>query len=124
MRYRGQTDRVSFRGDRLMVSRSAVDIRSPESGAELWSLASGRRLRSFRPWHLVSDDPRDGDLVAQIGAGGVLMVAMLDVETGTARVIGRAGDWIGDATCTFGRRYLGCTGPGGVRIWRKPDGIV
>jgi hypothetical protein len=33
------------------------------------------------------------------------------VETGTARVIGRARAWIGDANCTFGHRYLGCTGP-------------
>ena len=33
------------------------------------------------------------------------------------------GDPFHDASCTFGRRYLGCIGPGGVRIWRKPDGI-
>ena len=65
---------------------------------------------------------RTATAVAQTGAGGVLMIAVLDLETGTARVIGRARDWIGDATCTFGRRYLGCTGPGGVRIWRKPNG--
>jgi outer membrane protein assembly factor BamB len=123
VRYRGQSDRVSFRGDLLLVSRSVPGIGSTASGSELWSLTTGRKVRSFGPWHLVTDDPRDGDLVGQTGAGGVLMVAMLDLETGAARVIGRAGDWIGDASCTFGRRYLGCIGPGGVRIWRKPDGI-
>jgi hypothetical protein len=51
------------------------------------------------------------------------MIAVLELETGTVRMIGRARDWIGDAYCTFGHRYLGCTGPGGVRIWRLPDGI-
>jgi len=122
VRYRGQSDRVSFRGDLLMVSRSAAGVGGTASGSELWSLTTGRKVRSFGPWHLVTDDPRDGELVAQTGAGGVLMIAVLDLETGTARVIGRARDWIGDATCTFGRRYLGCTGPGGVRIWRKPNG--
>jgi hypothetical protein len=93
------------------------------AGSELWDLATGRKLRSFGPWHLATDDPRDGDLMAQTGIGGVLMVAVLDLDSGTARMIGRARDWIGDPYCTFGHRYLGCTGPGGVRIWRVPDGI-
>jgi hypothetical protein len=123
VRYRGRPDRVSFRGDLLVVSRSIPGIDNTVSGSELWSLTTGRKVRSFGLWHLVTDDPRDGDLVAQTGAGGVLMVAVLDVATGTVRVIGRAAAWIGDVTCTFGRRYLGCAGPGGVRIWRKPDGI-
>jgi hypothetical protein len=123
VRYRGDSDRVTFRGDLMLVSRgNPVDASAP-NGSELWDLTTGRRLRSFGPWRIVTDDPRDGNLAAQTGAGGVLMVAVLDLRTGAARVIGRAGDWIGDAYCTFGHRYVGCTGPGGVRIWRAPDGV-
>jgi hypothetical protein len=123
VRYRGNSDRVFFRGDLMLVSRTVPLDGITPSGSELWDLTTGRRLRSFGPWHIVTDNPRDGNLVGQTGAGGVLMVAVLDLRTGAAQVIGRAGDWIGDAYCTFGRRYVGCTGPGGVRIWRAPDGI-
>jgi hypothetical protein len=123
VRYRGKSDRISFRGDRLVVSRSVQIIGDAASGSELWDLTTGRKVRSFGSWHIVTDDPRDGNLVAQTGADGVLMVGVLDLATGATHVIGRARDWIGDAYCTFGQRYLGCTGPGGVRIWRIPDGI-
>jgi hypothetical protein len=123
VRYRGNSDRVSFRGDLMLVTRLEPVDGNPSTGSELWDLTTGRRVRSFEPWHIVTDDPRDGNLAAQTGAGGVLMIAVLDLKTGTANVIGRARDWIGDAYCTFGHRYVGCTGPGGVRIWRNPDGI-
>jgi outer membrane protein assembly factor BamB len=122
VRYRGPIDQVSFRGDLVLVSRSVPTGGLP-GGSELWNLASGRKVRSFGSWHLVTADPRDGNLVAQTGIDGVLLVALLDLRTGTARVIGRARDWVGDPYCTFGHRYLGCTGPGGVRIWRLPDGL-
>ena len=72
-----QSDRVSFRGDLLVVSRSIPGLDNTVSGSELWSLTTGRKVRSFGLWHLVTDDPRDGDLVAQTTAGGVLMVAAL-----------------------------------------------
>jgi outer membrane protein assembly factor BamB len=124
VRYRGPIDRHSFRGDFLLASRSVPSGGLP-SGSELWNLATGRKLRSFGSWYIVNDDPRDGDLVAQTGLYGLLMVAVLDRRTGNARVIGRARDWIGDPYCTFGHhyRYLGCSGGGGVRIWRVPDGL-
>jgi outer membrane protein assembly factor BamB len=118
VRYRGPSERIGFRGDLLLVSRPVLT-----DGLELWNLTTGRKVRSFGSWRIVADDPRDGNLVAQTGVGGVLLVAVLDLERGTARVIGRARDWIGDAACTFGRRYVGCSGPGGVRIWRLPDGV-
>jgi outer membrane protein assembly factor BamB len=123
VRYDGQFEQVNFRGDLMVVSRPVPITGGVASGSELWDLTTGRKLRSLGRWYIASSDPRDGDLVAQSGLGGVLIVATLDLETGAARVIGRARDWVGYASCTFGRRHLGCTGPDGVRIWRVPDGI-
>jgi outer membrane protein assembly factor BamB len=123
VRYRGQAGRVSFRGDLMIVSRLASLNGGPSTGSDLWDLATGRKVRSFGPWHIATDDPRDGNLAALTGTRGELIVAMLDLKTGAARVIARARDWSGDAYCTFGQRYLACVGSGGVRIWQVPDGV-
>ena len=120
VRYEGQAERTSFRGNLLVVSRPVGVSGGVMTGSEVWDLTTGRKLRSLGAWYMVTEDPRASDLAAQNGVGGVLMIAKLDLRTGTARVIGRARDWLGDASCTFGRRYLGCTGPGGVRVWRLP----
>lgn len=115
VRYRGEGSAViRFRGDRLLVAQEDLST-------ELWDLTTGRRLRVFKPWRLVAPREYDGDLVTTTDARNVLTIARLDARTGTVQVLGRAGNWYGEPDCTVGQRYLGCAGPGGVRIWRLPD---
>jgi hypothetical protein len=117
VRYRGNNNRISVRGNLMVASRDSAFL----GGAEVWNLATGRKLRSLRAWHIVGTDYGDDRvLVAHITLDEVLTVAMLDVQTGAARVVGHAGDWIGNPDCTLGRRYVGCAGSSGVRIWRIP----
>jgi hypothetical protein len=117
--YRGPGDQLTFHGDRVLVWR-----RSQRDGvgvdSALYDLGTGRRVRSYGRWRIVADDPARGVLAAQVDADGRLVVARLDLETGTATVVGTAEDWLGDPYCQWGREHVGCAGAGGVRMWRVP----
>jgi outer membrane protein assembly factor BamB len=115
--YRGPGDQLTFHGDTLLVWR-----RSQRGGigvdAALYDLGTGRRVRSYGKWRIVADDPDRGVLAAQVDSGGRFVLARLDLETGTATVVGTADDWLGDPSCQWGSRHLACAGGGGMRIWR------
>jgi outer membrane protein assembly factor BamB len=117
--YRGAGDGLIFHGDRLVVSWTTAQA-GPPTGATLHDLRTGRRLRTFGRWHLVAYEPDRPALAAQATSLGHLVVVVLNLATGAVTVVGRDADWFGDPACSWGRRYVACAGPSGVRIWRLP----
>jgi hypothetical protein len=115
--YRGQVERFTAHGDRLIVSEP---VGPQGTGTAEYDLRTGRRLHSFPGWQLAGEDPDRPVLAARTGAGGRLALGTLDPARGTVNLLGTAGDWLGEADCAWGRHYVGCTGPGGMRIWRLP----
>lgn len=113
----------TVRGDRVI---SSPEVTTGGSGgvAVLSDLRTGKEIRSFGPWTVVGEDPDRGVLVAHDGGRGVLVVAVLDLDTGDVSVIGRARNWSGRATCEWADRYVGCSGQDGFRMWRVPAEVV
>ncbi len=117
--YRGVVDAFGFRDGRLIVSWHPRDP-GPAAGTATYDLRTGQRLRSYPGWRLADLDPARSDVVAQLTAGGGLIVGTLDPATGRISVVGRTDGWSGDPLCTRNDRYVGCVGERGVWLWRLP----
>jgi hypothetical protein len=115
--YEGPGDAFVFRGDQLYVSRR-VGPGPRDNGTAVYQLDTGRLVRMYPDWRLASGDLDGLELFAQTDFKGRFTVAVLDPRTRVMRVLGVADDWFGDAVCSMGRRYVGCTGPAGLRVWK------
>jgi hypothetical protein len=117
--YQGSGDTFVFRGDLLYVTRSAGP-EPRETGTVVYQLSTGRQVRMYPNWRLAGSNLGPFDLFAQTDFKGRFLLAVLDPRAQALRVLGVATDWFGDAVCTMGRRYVGCTGPAGLRVWKLP----
>jgi hypothetical protein len=109
-------------GDRWLLITSSLEY---DRTALVVDAASGQIKRRVAGWvPLVVAGP--GTLVAWRpsagggSAGGGSVLALLDVETGAARVFGTADAWYTGPDCFVSSAHLACLGPTRLSIWRLP----
>jgi hypothetical protein len=107
-------------GDRLLAPAGGV---YGLPGSQLVELSTGRVIRAYGDWQMISE-PVNGRALAVINERQALTVGIVDIESGNAIVVGRATDWIGQATCASGARHIGCTNGLRLVLWRVPTAQV
>jgi hypothetical protein len=105
-------------GTRLLVQG---DFRQPARDTSIVDLAGDRTPRPLTPWQSARaiDDHRVL-AVAHALAAGEATIAIVDIDTRHATIIGRMGDWFVPPECHRYGAYVLCISSGAWAVWRLP----